>query len=95
MDVLQLLSTRLIFAFYVSNGVSSSPISCPSTFCEHNVKREAFYMHKSKHYTIFIRIRYGNVPFWPTVYTVPFSYPASNEDYCIREYLSVYTMPFS
>ena len=46
------------------------------------------------HYTVFIRRRYGNVPFWPTVYTVPFFYPASNEDYCIREYLSVYSMPF-
>ena len=47
------------------------------------------------HYTVFIRRRYGNVPFWPTVYTVPFSYPASNEDCCIRKYLSVYTIPFS
>ena len=47
------------------------------------------------HYTVFIRRRYGNVPFWPTVYTVPFSYPASNEDCFIRKYLSVYTMPFS
>ena len=47
------------------------------------------------HYTIFIRRRYGNVPFRPTVYTVPFSYPASNEGYCIRKYMSVYTTPFS
>ena len=47
------------------------------------------------HYTVFIRRRYGNVPFWPTVYTVPFSYPASNEECCIRKYLSVYTMPSS
>ena len=39
--------------------------------------------------------RYGNVPFWPTVYTVLFSYPASIEDYCIAKCLSVYTMPFS
>ena len=23
---------------------------------------------------------------WPTVYTVPFSYPASNEDCCITKY---------
>ena len=47
------------------------------------------------HYTVFIRRRYRNVPFWPTVYTVPFSYPASNEDCCIRKYLNFYTMPFS
>ena len=41
------------------------------------------------------RRQYGNVAFWPTVYTVPFSYPASIEDCCIRKHLSVYTMPFS
>ena len=29
---------------------------------------------------------YRNVPFWPTVYTVPFSYPASNENCCITKY---------
>ena len=46
------------------------------------------------HYTVFIRRRYGNAPFWPTVYTVQFSYPASNEDCCIRKYLSVYTAVF-
>ena len=46
-------------------------------------------------YTVFIQRRYRNFPFWPTVYIVPFSYPASNEDCCIRKYLSVYTMPFS
>ena len=47
------------------------------------------------HYTVFIRRRYRNAPFWPTVYTVPFSYPESNEDCCIRKKLNVYTMPFS
>ena len=30
-----------------------------------------------------------------SVYTVPFSYPASNEDCCIRKYINVYNMPFS
>ena len=38
------------------------------------------------YYTVFIRRRYKNVPFWPTVYTVRFSYPASNEDCCIAKY---------
>ena len=39
--------------------------------------------------------RYGNASFWPTVYTEPFSYPASNECSCIGNYFSVYAMPFS
>ena len=47
------------------------------------------------HYVVFIRKRYRNVPFCPTVYTEPFSCPASNEDCHIRKYLNVYTMPFS
>ena len=53
------------------------------------------YLRPRLHYTVFIRRRYSNVPHWPTVYTVPFSYPVSNEDRYIRKYLSVYTMPFS
>ena len=62
-------------------------ISCP--------KNRPIPLRPRLHYTVFIRRRYGNVPLWPAVYTVPFSYPASNEDCCIRKYLSVCTMPLS
>ena len=37
----------------------------------------------------------GNVPYWSTVYTEQFSYPASNKDYCVTKYYNVYAMPFS
>ena len=60
-----------------------------------NLKVKTMYFRPRLHYTVFIKRRYRNVPFWPTVYTVPFSYPVSNEDCCIRKYLNVYTMPFS
>ena len=33
--------------------------------------------------------------FWSTFHTEPFSYSASNEDYCIGKYYSVYTITFS
>ena len=42
-------------------------------------------------YTVFIRRRWGNVPFLPTVCTEPFSYPASNIDYFGR-YPTVHTL---
>ena len=43
----------------------------------------------------FMRKRRGNVLFWPTVYTEPFFYPATDEDYCIRKCYRIYTMSFS
>ena len=45
--------------------------------------------------SVFIRKLYGDVPFWPTVETETFSYPASNENGLIRKYYTVYTTPFS
>jgi len=42
-----------------------------------------------------MRKRRGNVLFWPTVYTEPFFYPATDEDYCIRKCYRIYTMSFS
>ena len=43
----------------------------------------------------FVRERYGNVPFWPSVYTETFSHQASYANDFIRKHYNVYTVPFS
>ena len=80
----------------------SSPPLAPPLYCVYaegelllSMMTEFFKLRARLHYAVFIRRRYRNVLFWPTIYTAPFSYPASNEDCCIRKYLNVYTMPFS
>ena len=45
------------------------------TFKKHRRAEAPFTLYR------LIRKRRGNVPFWPTVYTEPYSYPASIDDY--------------
>ena len=62
--------------FSYEDGTQMFRFGLPSTLYRFHTKT----VHKCSvlayrlHYTVFIRRRYTNVPFWPTVYTVPFSY---------------------
>ena len=81
---------QLIMENYPKQVLRYKKLSCLSSFY-----LELDYIEKRNFGGCVSVCVYGNVPFWPTVYTVPLSYPVSIEDYCITKYLSVYTMPFS